>query len=132
MLRLSTMRRSEMGVSFGQLLRSLREEKEKTMGQLARHLGVSVPYISDVEHDNRAPLTRERILAAAEFLGVDPKQLLVAAAAGRGAFELDANVGGRKQKEVGAALMRSWPELSDDELSAIARVLGKRGEKGDP
>lgn len=109
---------------FGKLLRGERERSGKTMGDLARFLGVSVPYISDVEHGNRSPLTNERILRAAEFLGIDdPRPLLLAAGQDRGSFDLDAATVSPKAREVGATLMRSWSDLSEEQLDEIARVL---------
>src|SRR5580700_8545048 len=57
---------------FGNLLRKLRIESGRSIGEVARHLEVSTVYISDVERGVRAPLTAERILRAAQFLGVKP------------------------------------------------------------
>jgi len=99
------------------------------MGELARHLGVSVTYVSDVERGTRAPLTSDRIAHAAAFLGVDASELLQAAAAARGAFELDASRARPKALEVGSALARGWADLTDEELDAIASLLSKRKGK---
>jgi transcriptional regulator with XRE-family HTH domain len=46
---------------FGRLLRELRIEAGRSIGEVARHLDVSTVYISDVERSVRAPLTAERI-----------------------------------------------------------------------
>jgi transcriptional regulator with XRE-family HTH domain len=92
------------------------------MGDLAKYLSVSVVFISDVERGNRSPLTTERILQAAQFLGTDARPLLKAAAEERGAFELDANVSS-KAREVGAVLMQGWATLKDEQLEQIAQIL---------
>ena len=107
---------------FGKLLRLARQQVGKSMGDVAKHLGVSVVFISDVERGNRAPLTTERILQAAQFLGVGALPLLKAAAEERGAFELDANVS-KKAREVGAVLMQGWATLKDEQLEQIAKIL---------
>lgn len=113
---------------FGRLLRRLREDAGKSMGQLARHLEVSVTFISDVERGTRAPLTKSKILNAAQFLHIDPDPLLAAAAEYHGAIELALTEHTtRKAREVGAALMRGWEELSEEQLEGIERVLGKKG-----
>jgi len=107
---------------FGKLLRLARQQAGKSMGDLAKHLGVSVVFISDVERGNRAPLTTERILQAAQLLGTDALPLLKAAAEERGAFALDANVS-NKAREVGAVLMQGWATLKDEQLEQIAQIL---------
>ena len=122
------MAKEETAVSdaFGQLLRQLRSAAGVTMGQLARHLGVSVPYVSDVERGHRPPFMNEKILKVAELLGTDANQLLRIAAESRGAFVLDAKAVSPRAREVGAALMRGWP-LSEEELEEIQHILAKRG-----
>ena len=44
------------------------------------------------------------------------------------AFELDAEHVTDKGREVGAALMRGWNDLSDDDLEQIAQVLRRRAQ----
>jgi transcriptional regulator with XRE-family HTH domain len=107
---------------FGRLLRELRTKAGKTMGDLARLLKVSVSYVSDVERGARAPLVRDKIISVAAFLQADANPLLIAAAQSRGAFELDANVNSRA-RELGAALTRTWSDLSDEQLDKISRVV---------
>ncbi len=109
--------------AFGTLLRAEREKAGKSMGELARYLGVSVPYLSDVERGNRSPLTQERLLKAAAFLGCDAGSLVQVAGQEKGAFELDASEVTAKAREVGAALARGWSELTDDDLERIRVIL---------
>ncbi len=116
-----------MSRKYGRLLRDLRLKAGKSMGELARHLGVSVTYISDVERGNRAPLTKENTDKAAQFLNADPRPLYMDAAEWHGAFELEANAVSPKAREVGASLMRDWSELTDKDLEEIAKILGKKG-----
>jgi transcriptional regulator with XRE-family HTH domain len=118
-----------MRSEFGDLLRKTRKLSGNTMLDLAQHLGVSVVFISDVERGNRAPLTAEKILKLTEFLGVDPEPLLLKAAKSRGSFELDATGVSGKAQRVGAALMRGWSELKEEDLEKIARIVRRRGGK---
>ena len=115
-----------MRAKFGDLLRKARRQAGMTMSDLAVHLDVSVVFISDVERGNRHPFTAERIIRACEFLGIDPEPLLLAAAKTRGAFELDAKRVSGKAKEVGAALMRGWKDLNDEDLEKIGSVVRRR------
>jgi transcriptional regulator with XRE-family HTH domain len=112
-----------MKKEFGELLRRLRVKADRSMGQVARQLGVSVTYISDVERGKRAPLRPERIEKVAKYLNADPADLLDAAGRSRGVFELDAAAVSPKAREVGAALMRGWPGFSDDKLEKIAAAI---------
>ncbi len=101
------------------------------MGELARHLDVSVPYISDVELGRRSPLTRENIMSAAAFLGATPNELLAAAADSKGVFELGAKNLPLKKRQLGAALSRGWHDLSSEQVDQIADIVESYGEDGD-
>jgi transcriptional regulator with XRE-family HTH domain len=114
---------SSQKANFGKLLRKTRAEAGFSMGQLARDLAVNVSYVSDVERGVRAPFTKENIIRAAKFLGVDSRPLLAAGAASRGVFELKATGVTETARRVGAALMRGWPELSEDQLKQISRII---------
>lgn len=116
-----------MRSKFGDLLRAARKRSGKSMRDLARHLGVSIVFISDVERGNRAPLKPERIMSATEFLGVNPEPFLLAAAKSKGSFELDATGVSGKARQVGAALMRGWTNLGEGDLEKIARIVRRRG-----
>jgi transcriptional regulator with XRE-family HTH domain len=56
-------------MTFGEQLKQARVAAGLTQTALSRSLGVSVPYLSDVERGNRPALTLERARAAAESLG---------------------------------------------------------------
>lgn len=122
-----------MGHSFGALLKEWRGRAGKSMGDVARYLGVSVTYISDVEREVRAPLTTDKIMKVAHFLSIPSghvEDLLRAAAASRGAFEFNAGVT-PKHDEVGAALMRGWSSLSPEQLESIQKIVTRRPKTGE-
>lgn len=60
--------------NFGQFLSEKREEKDFTLRELARQLGVSAPYLSDVEKNRSAPLTAERLETLAGILNLSEKE----------------------------------------------------------
>ncbi len=111
------------------LQREARKAADKTMGDLANFLGVSVSYVSDVERGYRQPWTNDRILQIAKFLGTNPIPLLEAAATVRGSFELDANVS-QVGREVGASLTRAWSALTDEDFRALEEIAQKRMKNG--
>lgn len=55
-------------------LRDMRKRAGKTLRQVASELGLSPPYISDIERGNRS-IPEGRIEQIATVLGVDPKEL---------------------------------------------------------
>jgi transcriptional regulator with XRE-family HTH domain len=124
-----------MGQSFGMLLKEWRGRAGKSMGDVARYVGVSVTYISDVEREVRAPLSPDKIKKVASFLNIPPVQteeLLRAAATSRGAFEVNAGIT-EKHDHVGAVLMRGWDSLSPEQLDRIEQIVGasRRSKTGE-
>ena len=78
----------------------------KSLGALARFLGVSVVYMSDVERSRRSPLSNQRIMEASSFLGTDPSELLTAAIEEKGRLDLD---------------VADYPPVAIELLSGLAR-----------
>lgn len=54
--------------NFGAFLSEKREERDITLREFARQLGVSAPFLSDVEKNRSAPLIPERLEKAAQIL----------------------------------------------------------------
>ena len=57
--------------NFGEFLTAKREERDLTLREMARQMGVSAPFLSDVEKNRAAPLTKERLDKVAEILHFD-------------------------------------------------------------
>lgn len=57
--------------SFGEFLFAKREEKDITLREMARLMGVSAPFLSDVEKNRRTALTAERLETVASILNLD-------------------------------------------------------------
>lgn len=110
---------------FGDALRRMRRDAEKTLGDLARLLGVSVVYVSDVERGNRRPFGKERILAIGKFLKVDPGELLTIADRERGVIEYDISKASALEADVVGGLVTGLARggVSDEQLQGIKRIL---------
>src|ERR1035438_1988228 len=111
---------------FGKLLRKLRIEAARSIGEVARHLEVSTVYVSDVERGVRAPFTTERIKQAARFLGGKPGQLLVAAALQKKVFEFD--ISGATPAELRALSGMARGGVTDEQWEEILGILGEEGD----
>ncbi len=61
-------------VTFGEYLKHKREEKQISLREVARTLGVSAPFLSDVENNRRGPLTEERLADLANVLNLNEKE----------------------------------------------------------
>ena len=61
-------------VTFGEYLKHKREEKQISLREVARTLGVSAPFLSDVENNRRGPLTEERLADLAQVLHLNEKE----------------------------------------------------------
>jgi transcriptional regulator with XRE-family HTH domain len=117
----------ETGGRYGALLRRRREDSGKSMGALARHLGVSTPYLSDVELGRRAPLTPSKNIAAATFLQIDPQELLLAALESRAAIEIKTPATQAGRAAV-ASFQRRSEEFTDQDWQDFDAWLQQRGK----
>lgn len=71
--------------SYGELLRARREAAGVSLRVLAKHIGLSFTYLSEVERGKRWPLRHPYTDAACEFLGCT--STLLRRAAERGVIE---------------------------------------------
>ncbi|OPX85427.1 MAG: Helix-turn-helix domain protein [Pelotomaculum sp. PtaB.Bin104] len=61
-------------LTFGGYLAQKREERDITLRELARQLGISAPFLSDVEKNRRAPLTADRLEKTASILQLSDEE----------------------------------------------------------
>jgi transcriptional regulator with XRE-family HTH domain len=118
---------------FGELLRKQRRKADKTLGDVARLLGVSIVFLSDVERGNRKPLGNERILKIAAFLDHDPMPLMEAADLERGFIEYDIRKARPLEADVVGGLVAGLARggVTDDQLHNIQEILngGRRDDE---
>jgi transcriptional regulator with XRE-family HTH domain len=110
---------------FGELLRKLRRKEDKTMGDLARLLSLSVVYVSDVERGNRKPFSNERIIKVATYLKEDPAALIEAADLERGFIEYDIRKARPLEVDVVGGLVAGLARggVTDEQLQNIKTIL---------
>lgn len=60
--------------SFGEFLQDKREDRNITLREMAKRIGVSAPFLSDVEKGRTAPLTKERLDKVAEILDLSKEE----------------------------------------------------------
>lgn len=59
--------------TFGEMISRMREKRELTLRRMAEEIGVSAPYLSDIEHGRRNP-PEDRLDLIAEKLGLTPSE----------------------------------------------------------
>jgi transcriptional regulator with XRE-family HTH domain len=118
---------------FGDLLRQQRRKADKTLGDVARLLGVSVVFLSDVERGNRRPLSNERLIRIAEFLGQDPAPLIEAADRERGFIEYDIRKARPLEANVVGGLVAGLARggVTDEQLHDIQKILNGEDDDDD-
>ena len=112
---------------FGDALRKNRRGAGKTLSAVAKLLGVSVVYVSDVERGNRRALNSDRIVKVAKFLMVDAKPLIEAADIERGIIEYDITNAKPLEADVVGGLVVGLARggVTDRQLRRIKRILDK-------
>jgi len=118
---------------FGKLLRRFREDHGMSLQELASFIGISIPYLSEIERGRRSPLNEERIDLACKAIKLNQREradLITAAAESRGYFELAATNVSPDKQAFGAALARSWNELEDSQIRRLTKALSEsRGRR---
>ena len=114
-----------MAERFGEILRRTRQEAERTLGDVARLLDVSVVYVSDVERGNRRPFSNERILKVAKFLKANPEPLIAAAVVEKGVIEYDISKAKPLEARVVGDLVSGLARggVTEDQLERIRTIL---------
>lgn len=60
--------------NFGEFISKKRVEKQITLRKMADMLGVSAPFLTDVEKDRRNPFDMEKLTQLAQILGLTPDE----------------------------------------------------------
>lgn len=74
---------------FGNQLKFERAQDRRTQAEVARVIGVTPAYVSEVERGCRLPFRHDQTMEIASYLGCDPAALLMAAWKTRGAVPVE-------------------------------------------
>lgn len=100
--------------SFGKRIRTLRNQADLTLNEVAQHLGIKVSFLSDVEHGRKSPLKPNLISRFAEIIICDIKELQSLAAQSRSSIEIPLK--NTKINDLAFALARSADSGDTSEL----------------
>ena len=110
-------------MNFGEKIREARSEKGISLTELAKQLGVTKVYVSDVERGRRAPFNLMRIRQVSEILGCDPFDLYVLAVRSRGHVTLPTADISEEQSRLAAVLSYHWNSFNNDDVSKLIGAL---------
>lgn len=110
---------------FGKKLREVREAAQRTMKDVAAHMGWSVVYMSDIERGRRNPPKTREIEKISDFIGINSLELLDLARRERGKIELDLNGSRPEIETAGLVFARSWTDMSEEQARQIIKILEK-------
>ena len=112
--------------AFGRYLRSERKAERYSQAELAKLLGISPAYLSEIERGARPPLNAERWPALIKVLPRVTLAELQRTAAMTRPLELDLSKAGREQGElaIAIALRLRQGDLGTDEAKAILELVG--------
>lgn len=115
--------------NFGKLIRYYRLDSGKSLQKVSDYLGITPSYLSDVGRGARVPFRSNNLInKLANLFEVNPVNLQVVAALGRGVFTFSLKDKSKLACEVGALLMSKWNYLKEEDLDRLLRLL--RGIEG--
>jgi XRE family transcriptional regulator of biofilm formation len=112
-------------MKFGRTIRRLREERNISIAQFARKVGISATYLAPIERDVFPPPAEQKVIRIAKALDQDPDELL--ALAGRIGGDLRRII--YRQPANAGKLLRAIDGLAEkhiDHLVATARKKNRR------
>ncbi|MFQ5789668.1 MAG: helix-turn-helix domain-containing protein [Acidobacteriota bacterium] len=105
-------------MKFGKTIRKLREERNISIAQFAKRVGMSPTYLAPIERDVFPPPAEDKVIRIAKALGQDPDEFL--AMSGRVASDLRRII--RKNPGHTARLLRAIDGLPGEEIERLASL----------
>jgi transcriptional regulator with XRE-family HTH domain len=109
-------------MKFGKKIRRLREERNLSIAQFARSVGMSPTYLAPIERDVFPPPAEVKVVRIARALNQDPDELL--ALAGRIAADLRRII--HRQPKQAAKLLRAIDGLAVEDIEELAETAKRK------
>jgi transcriptional regulator with XRE-family HTH domain len=110
---------------FGRTIRRLREERNLSIADFARKVGISPTYLAPIERDVFPPPAEPKVVRIAKALDQDPDELL--ALAGRIGTDLRRII--RRRPRHAARLLRAIDHLPEEEIEALVSAAQKKNHR---
>ncbi len=112
-------------MKFGRTIRKLREEKNISIAQFARKVGISPTYLAPIERDVFPPPAEHKVVKIAKALDQDPDEFL--ALAGRIGTDLRRII--RRQPVNAGRMLRAIDGLPEEDVDALVSTAKKNRRK---
>ena len=112
-------------MKFGRTVRKLREEKNISIAQFARKVGISPTYLAPIERDVFPPPAEHKVVKIAKALEQDPDELL--ALAGRVGTDLKRII--RRQPGNAGRMLRAIDGLAAADVDDLVSTAKKKRRK---
>lgn len=115
---------------FGEALRILRVKHHEVMGDLAKVLGVAVPFLSAVE-TGKKNVPGSWVETIARHYSLSPEEqsaLSDAAAESKTQMKLDLRNASSFQRSTALQFARSFEDIDEDTAQKIAKLLERKGK----
>ena len=109
--------------AFGEILQIFREQNKETAAIMAKKLGVSTPFLAQVENGKaRAPhswIAKLKKLYKCDYIDIER-----AIEESKSSITIDLRNANTEQRRAAIAFIRHWPKLTDEEAERILAILG--------
>ena len=114
---------------FGEFVRVLRIKHHEVMGDMAKVLGASLPFLSAVENGKKNVPTEwiEKIVAHYDLTDAEKKELETAVEESRTQYKIVPINAGIQQRRAAMQFARSLDEMDDETATKILELLSKKG-----
>jgi XRE family transcriptional regulator of biofilm formation len=112
-------------MKFGRTIRRLREEKNISIAQFGRKVGISPTYLAPIERDVFPPPAEHKVLKIAKALDQNPDELL--ALAGRIGTDLRRII--RRQPVNAGRMLRAIDGLPAEDVDALVSAAKKKSRR---
>ena len=119
--------------SFGEFVRILRIKHHEVMGDMAKVLGASLPFLSAVENGKKN-VPADWIGKITEHYGLteaEQQDLREAVEESKTQFKIVAGKAGNNQRKAALQFARSFDEMDDETAIKILELLGKKEGNGE-
>lgn len=115
---------------FGEFVRVLRIRNHEVMGDMAKLLGVSLPFLSAVENGKKNVPAEwvEAIAKHYELTDNEKQELEAAIEESRTQYKIVSTNAGIQQRRAAMMFARSFDEMDDETAAKILELLSKKGD----
>lgn len=113
---------------FGELVRILRVKHHEVMGDMAKRLGIKLPFLSAIENGKKnVPIELiKKIVECYQLTSDDEQELIKAAEESKTQYKISAIGAGINQRKAALQFARSFDKMDDETAQKVLELLSFR------